>query len=599
MSTPAPVAAETGTTSSKAPSSAARASCGTSACPRTASILFTTQIAGAPADATFCSYTYASPRPTPDAPSTTCTTTSTPSTASPTRSFNRAPSNVRGLWKPGVSVYTICASSSVAIARISRRVVCGLSDTIATFWPTSTFTSVDLPTFGRPTTATIPLRKGRRSSGASAIVGDVVVDDLDRNPADHDGGDPATLHLGGSELEALKILLVAGRRDLAEDVEYETADRVPFLVGELHVEHLVHVVDRGLPRDAVDTIAELDHLGLLDVVLIGDLADQLLEQVLERHDPGDRPVLVGHERLVVLLLLHLSQQVGGLLRFRHEVGGAHDVGQRHVHPPLMERLQHVLGEHHADDVVEILVEDRDPGVAVLEHQRLHVAQRARILARDDIGTGHHHLARDGVAELEDRVDQLLLFLLDLALARRDLSGGLELLLGDERTLLQTLAGHEDVRELEECLGEGAEQAAEERDRRRDEQRDPVGALDREGLRRDVGEHVQHQRQHDRRDDLARVAEVPDGERRCDRRAADREQQRQEQHDVQVRGWVLDDPSELVRASPPLLPQTNCPHSIHPGDRDLGRSEEPDHDDRDEDDEEREVVGSGHGARTPL
>ena len=53
---------------------------------------------------------------------------------------------------------TICAPSVFQIARMSRWVVCGLFDTIATFCPTSAFTSVDLPTLGRPTTATIPLR---------------------------------------------------------------------------------------------------------------------------------------------------------------------------------------------------------------------------------------------------------------------------------------------------------------------------------------------------------------------------------------------------------------------------------------------------------
>ena len=34
--------------------------------------------------------------------------------------------------------------------------MCGLSETIATFAPVSAFTSVDLPTFGRPATATNP-----------------------------------------------------------------------------------------------------------------------------------------------------------------------------------------------------------------------------------------------------------------------------------------------------------------------------------------------------------------------------------------------------------------------------------------------------------
>src|ERR1700743_3644526 len=39
------------------------------------------------------------------------------------------------------------------------RVVCALRDVILTFWPTSAFISVDLPTFGRPTIATMPQRK--------------------------------------------------------------------------------------------------------------------------------------------------------------------------------------------------------------------------------------------------------------------------------------------------------------------------------------------------------------------------------------------------------------------------------------------------------
>jgi hypothetical protein len=46
----------------------------------------------------------------------------------------------------------------VTTPRIARRVVCGLSLTIATLWPTMALTSVDLPTFGRPARATNPDR---------------------------------------------------------------------------------------------------------------------------------------------------------------------------------------------------------------------------------------------------------------------------------------------------------------------------------------------------------------------------------------------------------------------------------------------------------
>src|SRR5271165_3664252 len=60
--------------------------------------------------------------------------------------------------KPGVSINRICASSSLRIPRIRRRVVCGRGVTIATLCPTSRFTSVDFPTLVRPATATKPAR---------------------------------------------------------------------------------------------------------------------------------------------------------------------------------------------------------------------------------------------------------------------------------------------------------------------------------------------------------------------------------------------------------------------------------------------------------
>src|SRR5215475_5279735 len=51
-----------------------------------------------------------------------------------------------------------CASSSVRMPVMRWRVVCALRDVILTFWPTSAFISVDLPTLGRPTMATMPQR---------------------------------------------------------------------------------------------------------------------------------------------------------------------------------------------------------------------------------------------------------------------------------------------------------------------------------------------------------------------------------------------------------------------------------------------------------
>ena len=71
----------------------------------------------------------------------------------------RSVSASRGRCTPGRSVSTSWKrSGAVTTPRIARRVVCGLSETIATLWPTIALTSVDLPTFGRPASATKPDR---------------------------------------------------------------------------------------------------------------------------------------------------------------------------------------------------------------------------------------------------------------------------------------------------------------------------------------------------------------------------------------------------------------------------------------------------------
>ena len=65
---------------------------------------------------------------------------------------------MRGLWIPGVSSSTSWVSAVVRTPRICVRVVCGRSETIATFAPTIWLTSVDFPTLGRPTSETNPER---------------------------------------------------------------------------------------------------------------------------------------------------------------------------------------------------------------------------------------------------------------------------------------------------------------------------------------------------------------------------------------------------------------------------------------------------------
>src|SRR5262249_47117918 len=76
----------------------------------------------------------------------------------------------RGANSPGVSTRMICALPSTAMPRSRARVVCAFGVTIATLWPTSALTRVDLPTLVAPIRAANPQRVvssiGRRGPGA-------------------------------------------------------------------------------------------------------------------------------------------------------------------------------------------------------------------------------------------------------------------------------------------------------------------------------------------------------------------------------------------------------------------------------------------------
>src|SRR5271157_5662628 len=73
-------------------------------------------------------------------------------------------SELMGLLTPGVSTSTICPAgrlplrSTLTMPWMRLRVVCGLRVTMASFSPTSAFSSVDLPALGRPMMETNPER---------------------------------------------------------------------------------------------------------------------------------------------------------------------------------------------------------------------------------------------------------------------------------------------------------------------------------------------------------------------------------------------------------------------------------------------------------
>ena len=70
-----------------------------------------------------------------------------------------------------------------------------------------------------------------------------------------------------------------------------------------------------------------------------------------------------------------------------------------------------------------------------------------------VGAGHHDLADDGVAELDDRLDELALLVLDHLVLGGRVGDAEQLLLRHERALLQALAGQEHVGQADERPGD--------------------------------------------------------------------------------------------------------------------------------------------------
>ena len=101
----------------------------------------------------------------------------------------------------------------------------------------------------------------------------------------------------------------------------------------LDAQPIVQLVDADLAAEDEHAVAlVLDGLGL-DVVLVANLADDLLEQVLDRDQARGAAVFVDDDGRLHLLALELLQQVGHPLGLGHEVRRTQQALDHAARPP--------------------------------------------------------------------------------------------------------------------------------------------------------------------------------------------------------------------------------------------------------------------------
>ena len=119
---------------------------------------------------------------------------------------------------------------------------------------------------------------------------------------------------------------------------------------------------------------------------------------------------------------------------------------------LVDAARDVLEVDDAEDVVDVLADDRDAAEAAAQRQRHRLAQRPPALDDDHLGARHHDLAHDRVAELEDRVDHVALVVLDEPALLGEVDEVAQLRLGRERPVAEAAARRQGVAEHDEQSG---------------------------------------------------------------------------------------------------------------------------------------------------
>ncbi len=206
------------------------------------------------------------------------------------------------------------------------------------------------------------------------------------------------------------------------------------LVGmELHAETVLEVVYRDPGIHEVTARLELLHRRVLvGVVLVADVADDLLQDVLEGDQPRRPTELVDHDGEVDPPRLHLAQERADLLGLgREEHRLANDVGDLGAGElTVSDELEEILHVEHTDHLIDRLAVDRVAAVTFGVDELHDIDEGRRRLDRDHLSTRHHHLVSDGVLELEHAPEKLGVVLTDRALLFPLLDDGFETELGD-------------------------------------------------------------------------------------------------------------------------------------------------------------------------
>src|SRR6516164_5445127 len=139
-------------------------------------------------------------------------------------------------------------------------------------------------------------------------------------------------------------------------------------------------------------------------MLVLDLADNLLDQIFDRHQPVDPAKFVDHHGDMGPRLTHLDEKVESRQRGRDEQHFAQHRGQLCM-LAFGDWPQHVLNVDEANHIVECSLIDGNPRMTLLYHTFNYLREGCLDVERDNIDAWHHHVRSRPIVDLEYVADE--------------------------------------------------------------------------------------------------------------------------------------------------------------------------------------------------
>src|SRR5713226_9140013 len=156
---------------------------------------------------------------------------------------------------------------------------------------------------------------------------------LARDRDDSKRGDAVALAAEHAETEPVEGKTLAALRNRTGFVNDEACDRGCFLVRQIPVHRAIDVADRNRAIDHHRAVGLGADAGHHDILLVGNVADDLFQDILQRHHAFDFAVLVDHQREMRLAAAERLELFGDRAHFRNEPRRQRDAGDvdpRHI-----------------------------------------------------------------------------------------------------------------------------------------------------------------------------------------------------------------------------------------------------------------------------